>query len=399
MRNKENLCESIKRKIKNDLLKPTKLPKHMERLEKKYNISQNISSDIFGLKAPLDSYEDFVVFAIASEYMSERELSAYFTESEIKKYSGAKQEKESYKFPIKWKMIQVNEDQWIGTISTDELKRLEDAQLLNYNEKTQRTMRYKNGVFSIFINKHALLRIIESLKNKLFIPNTITLNIPAESEFDFNGDELIIYNTECLDILDGYHRYLGLSKMYHEDDDYNFTMELRVVSFSEEKAKQFIYQEDQKTKMKKVDSQSFNQGSYSNQLISMLNQTTLLREMFNHTGIIDPAIAAAVLSYTTFKNTKKIPRSMMLKLKEQYVTYFQELLDSDVTILDKKWDLRLIVSAFYIFSLEEKPDNLYESIIKLNGILCSDEYSYMFRGNNIFSQDINRTARIYREEV
>ncbi len=41
-------------------------------------------------------------------------------------------------------------------------------------------------------------------------------------------------------------------------------MEIRIVSFTEEKAKQFIYQKDQKTKMKQIDSAAMNQYSPAN---------------------------------------------------------------------------------------------------------------------------------------
>lgn len=43
-------------------------------------------------------------------------------------------------------------------------------------------------------------------------------------------------------------------------------MEIRIVSFTEEKAKQFIYQKEQKTKMKQIDSAAMNQYSPANPL-------------------------------------------------------------------------------------------------------------------------------------
>ena len=100
-----------------------------------------------------------------------------------------------------------------------------------------------------------------------------------------------------MDILDGYHRYIGVSQVIRENPDFDRPWELRLCTFTEEKAKQFIFQNNQKNKMKRVDSNSMNQYSPANSVVEKLNSnpTSNLRGIITKTGNIDPAFLAAVI--------------------------------------------------------------------------------------------------------
>ena len=100
-----------------------------------------------------------------------------------------------------------------------------------------------------------------------------------------------------MDILDGYHRYISMSEIVREDPTFDYPMMIQIVSFSEEKARQFIFQEDQKTQMKKVDSAAMNQYNPANTAVAKLNtdpNSNLRGEIVKTTGKIDPSFLAAL---------------------------------------------------------------------------------------------------------
>ena len=58
----------------------------------------------------------------------------FYTTQEIKHYSNSKYDVKKIKFPLIFKMIQVEDDQWIGKITVDMLMQLRKAQLINYTK-------------------------------------------------------------------------------------------------------------------------------------------------------------------------------------------------------------------------------------------------------------------------
>ena len=90
-------------------------------------------------------------------------------------------------------MIQVADDQWIGTLDVNTFFSFQNAGLINYNPNTQRSMtkvtRNGNDIYRITLNKSAVNSIKSDMLERIYIPDTITLNIPADDEFaDFYYD-------------------------------------------------------------------------------------------------------------------------------------------------------------------------------------------------------------------
>ena len=239
-------------------------------VKEKYNIPRGLTSDLICLRMSMSETTEFILFCILDAVIeatgATEHIEDYYTAQEIKKYSKSKYKVNKIKFPLRIKMIQIANDQWIGNIDNTLLMQLRAAQLINYNTNAQRTMtkiiRGDNEIYKITLNQKAVAAINENLKNGLFVPNTLTFNIPEDIESDFYYDndsmELVITKLEHVDIIDGYHRFIAACQASDEDSKFEFNWELRVVNFSDDKAKNFIYQEDQKTKLKKVDSNSMN---------------------------------------------------------------------------------------------------------------------------------------------
>ena len=129
-------------------------------------------------------------------------------------------------------------------------------------------------------------------------------------------------------------------------------MEIRIVSFTEEKAKQFIYQKDQKTKMKQIDSAAMNQHSPANTVVTQLNTnpTSNLRGMITKTGNIDPAFLAAIISFYYFNAPKKkYTVKETLDVTNDLQQKFNTLVTADTNWLDHEFterELQIIIFCF-----------------------------------------------------
>ena len=226
-------------------------------LDKEYNIPVSISADICSNRRDIGEFNDFICYAFLSQ-LKPKLIPDYFTDREINAFSVQKYEERKQLDKVEFhNMIRITDDQWIGSITVKQLMKLKDAQLIKYNENTQRTLqrvvRGENRYYKIFLDKTSVSEIKGAFENNAYIPDDITLNVPIEEdEYDPERLTITFKPPKMMDILDGYHRYIAISQAVRDNPDFDYTMEIRIVSFSEEKAKQFIYQKDQKTKMKKI---------------------------------------------------------------------------------------------------------------------------------------------------
>lgn len=278
----------------------------------------------------------------------------YFDNDEIQALKDYKYSQKKLKFPLKFDVIQITDTQWIGRITVKELMLL--APIIKYNENTQRKLVKKilSGeieTYSIFLNRKALTEITESYQNNSYIPNTITLNIPEEEEFKYENGKLIFKSLDSLDILDGYHRYVAMTNLYSLNNDFDYTMEIRWVNFNEDKAKQFIWQEDQKTKMTKLESNSYNQNNPGNQIITMLNQVTMLNGIIGKNCNINDAVASGFINSIWFNDSKrKYSRAEIIEIKKLIERKMIEVMDFNPNIFDHEWNKKQIGGLFVCIS-------------------------------------------------
>lgn len=369
-----------------------------------FNVPYSISNDIVTLRVNPIDYDDFVLFAVLATISDENIVKEYYTEAEIKKYSNQKYKDKKIKFPIKWKMIQVSDDQWIGSITVKELMQLRDARLINYNENTQRPLSRKtiNGeeVYRITINESAIAAIKDSYTNGTYISNTITLNVPEDAEMYYSDGEVVINQIESFDILDGYHRYLAMQRLFLENKSFDYTMEFRLVCFPEEKAKQFIWQEDQKTKMSKLDSDSMNQNNIANQIVNRLNQKSPFNGLINNNkSIIDAgSFSYFINQYLCGDISKKQERKEMIAISNRVYDSLLLLVDNSPSLIDKRWDLLYLVSAIHAISLQVPNNEYVKTVDKLYKIFTDPENEIIvrnFRNKNMGKIDINRINNLY----
>lgn len=402
------LENAIQKALKKSATNKLEISDRINYLINKFGIDEKTSGDLVLLRKPLSSISDRMLFMLAT-LVAKSSVNHYFTSKEIREYSakiGTGKEKVNI-FPIKWNMIKVSDDQFIGSISVQELMQLRDSQLINYNENAQRVMTQKvhgnDIIYQITVNKNAVAGIRKSFKDNTFIPNTITLNIPLEVDFRYEDGELIIDKIDHFDILDGYHRYLAISEEYNINHEFDYQMELRVFSVSDSKARQFIWQEDQKTKMKKMDSEMFNQNSFANQLVQILNETPLLKGIFSQGGYIDPALAGRMLSITLFGDkNKKYTRKDLIDEKKYLYNCFNELSAENEDVLTNKWDNNYTVAFFFAVwkakNNKEREVDIVKTTEKIYEMSKTQEFKYLFSNISFQKRDLSRLNKVMEEK-
>ena len=371
----------------------------------KYDIPKVLMSDIITRRIGLSELSEFVLFiTLDALYNNVKNgkvsLNVYYTEQEIKFYSESKYIVDKIKFPLVFKMIQITDDQWIGKITVDTLMKLRKAQIINYNINTQRTMqkivRGDKETYKISLNKKAVNEIKEAYEKDEFIPNTLTLNIPLETEsnfyYDENNSQLVIKSLERFDITDGYHRYIGACQARDINPKFNYPMEIRIVNWHEDKAKQFTFQEDQKTKMTKIESNAMNMNNAANITVTRLNENIRcnFKGLINRNeGIISFAELAQLVDYFYFKGTgKKQHNTIMLNALKELTENFNMLSEYDTSYLEKRINYKSLLAIMFCFNYYKDKDKIEmcESINKLvKAINNSDDKRFSIKTpkNNI----------------
>lgn len=326
-----------------------------------HNVTSGTMMDLIADRTELREASEFLLFVLAEEIdkvNGTNELPKYFTEIEIKGYSKQRLEVEKV-FPLKLHCIRVSTDQYIGATDIDFLMKLRKAQLINYNENAQRTMqrvvRGDKSFYRITLNMGAVKAIQKSLHEGRYIPNTITLNIPedvnSEYYFDEDSSTLVINSLEHFDISDGYHRFMAMCREKDSNPDFDYPVELRIITFSDDKVKQFIFQEDQKTKMRKIDSDSMNMSNQANILVERLNTDSkfdLVGKIQRNGGSINFSELASIIGYQYFKGKKKnVDTRELVETKNQIRDSFNRFLEMDTANLDKTYDFRDLYVIIY----------------------------------------------------
>lgn len=375
----------VERKQLNDELK-TQLKKFYdtneirliaENVNATHNIPEEIVYDLINGNIEPKQLSDFEVFCIY-ETILPKLITEYYTSTEIEKYSKFQYKVNEIQLPIKISAMKVNDEQWITASDSNFLMLLKEKGLLIYNTNTQRTMtRYTNSsteTYVITLNKQAVKQIKNLIQDGSYIPNVITLNIPEDSDFEYKDGQLVINDISGFDIIDGYHRFVAMSQVHDVDPDFNYPIELRLVSFSESKARQFIYQEDQKTQMSKIDSESFNQNNNANIIVKKLNDDIdfNLYKKVDKSQIIDEAFLSD--SINKIYNVKNLTRPELLKIKNEIKNGINTITESNLSLLNKKWNYEYTFIIITLIKLNK--------IDKLDKVLIGIK-DYVFNRNSI----------------
>ena len=142
MMNRDGLVDYLT----NQFQKPMDYREKCSELYAKYHIPEGMSSDALTMRKDLGEYSNYILFCLLS-VTNPKKVKDYFADVEINAFSVTKyEEDDKIELPILIKnMVEVSPDQFIGSGTMQWLMKLGDAQFVNYNAATQRTLkRYCN---------------------------------------------------------------------------------------------------------------------------------------------------------------------------------------------------------------------------------------------------------------
>ena len=335
------------------------------RVYERFKIPTGEFVDLISGRKDLSEASEFYLFCmiymidLLEETLDHKE---FFTDREISLYlqSEVQDELKDF-FPIVFDCTQTAPDQWVGSTNVSFLMKLRRLQLVRYNPETQRTMnkvvRGDKEVFKIAIDKLTAERIAQSFEDETYIPDTITLNILPDCDADFYYDakkkELVINSIDHFDMIDGFHRYFAMGFIEDKRENFEYPMELRITNFSTTKAKQFIWQQDQKTKMRRIDSESMNMNNPAVVLLETLNQDVIspTKGMFKRNGgQVNIGEFAKILDFFFFRDKPKSKhRAEIIKVKKFVNNMFDRLFEYDTNYAEKTYsfmELLYLTRAF-----------------------------------------------------
>ena len=369
---REEMKRILESSIEKIIDKPDKQREASITLYKEFNIPIRLSGEILGFTKEIEELGDrgiYLCYCILKT-IDKGKVNKIFTDIEIKTFDNEKYPDDKITFPLKFNCFPVSDDQWIGIITGKELIGLGRNDLIRYEKDTQRVMkriiRGENIFYRISLVKKAVKEIKELLSRNKYVPNTITLNIPLESiensdfYYDDEGKELVIKHIEAFNIIDGYHRYRALSDLINEDETFDYGLELRITNFDVDKANLFIWQEDQKNRMAKVDSDSYNTNSLANRIVKRLNDhtTSLLNgQVYRNGGIVDPSDILPCIEYLYLKEKYENESQALVLISTTIIKRLNEVIENDYSIIQKKLEFPDVAILMYLVSKEDIPAN------------------------------------------
>ena len=374
LKEKKELVEYLRSKCNSLVFNPEKLNTIITEIEAENNVPTGIMMDIIAGRTNMEEDNEFLLFLICNKIKPEK-AAEFFTENEISFYQSQQYERDEFEFPLDITCIQVAPDQWIGAADVNFLIELRKAQLINYNANAQRTMqrivRGNKETYKIALNAKALKEIKASLEQGSFIPNTITLNMPETTDwtYDAKRNVLTINRLPAFDISDGYHRYIAMCQLKEVNGEFNYPIELRIVSFSDDKVKQFIYQEDQKTKMRKIDSASMNMSSPANIVLERLNTDTMFDlkgKVLRNSGQINFGYASNIVEFLFFKGIKTAPMNEIVAVKDQLKNGINTFIEAYPEWFEKRFDFKETLILIYGVTQGWMPEVINEKINKID---------------------------------
>lgn len=277
---REELVKEIQDYFSKIYFESDKITALAKKLRKKYNVDPGEVPTFVTNSDAIAEVADYILYQYADCIFSAGWDKKYFSPIEIKDYSKSGNINSKSNYPIEFEnVIQVNDDQFITTISASKLFELYNKQIIIYNALTQRApkvyMRDGKETYKIYVNESSVNSIKSLLLRELFIPNDLTLNIRPEDMdniFYDRANATITIKDGTLDILDGYHRYQAIIRTILENPQFDINFILNITIFDQDKAQRFIAQQDKKNKIRSSYAKSLDNSRYETIIVKKLNE-------------------------------------------------------------------------------------------------------------------------------
>ena len=371
-------------------------------LMEKYNIPIAMSSDIISQRKDLSEFNIFVLYAV-TDIIKPEKITEFYSQQEIEMFEGKKYVSTTMQFPIKLHLIKITDDQFIGKTTAQFLMGLREQQLINYNADTQRALRIMlqggTKILRPYIHTGTVTEIDSCFAEGTFIPNMLTLNINLDDEnaeyiYDDNTEVLKINHLTAFDIVDGYHRYLGMSRNYDRDNNWDYPMMLQITTFSVGKAKQFIFQENHKTKMREIDASTYDQYNAGNIIVTRLNndpECNLNGNIDRSSGIVNPGILSQTINRLYFPTRNKAKRKDIISTTKELKAKINRFTEDADEYLDKEWSIYETLIIMYGLYTE----NSTEQIIKAINKISEEDIDVLNRIKDLNNKVVNIIKEVY----
>lgn len=407
----QNLAKDIGKYFKKLLYDDERRSNYLKTVYEKFNMPTGEIQGYIGGQFVLNNATPLKLYMMTygiDEIFNTKLVKKSFTQSEIDYFSKEKIKSNKIKFPIVIKCFQVSNEQWIGVCTAQFLMQLRESQLINYNKNAQRVMKkvIRNGNyhFKIDLNESSVNAIKESFESNVYIPDVITLNMPEyETDYIYNEEksELIIKSISMFDMADGFHRYSALCRLYDADNTFDYPMELQILNYPDDKVRQFIFQQDQKNRMRKIDSDSMNMNNPVNKVIERLNSDSkfyLSGCISRNEGKINYAELAQCVDYFFYRNgnpnykSKEYGLNFIINTEPIIRNKLNDVIQNNQELIKSNIDFRALMIIFYCITKYEIEDACNH--IK-NGLANIDKLD-----NNVFSSKKPRKGMLkYIEQI
>lgn len=340
----------------------------------RFNIPTDISEGMATFRKHIAEFTTFEAFC-ALFVLNKGKLSNYFTEKEINLLSEEKFETETINMPIEIPdLVRITDDQFCGRTSLQWIMKLKRAGLINYDPNEQRALKRikygKTEIWRPWVSTKNVREIRESMLSGMYIPDPITLNMPEGSSYHYENGVLTVDSLAngMFNLDDGYHRYLAMSQIYDFDKGFDYPMEIRFVGFDNAKANRFIFQQDQKTPMKKIISDSYDPNSAANRIVQKLNEDPMFNlqgKISRNNAIIDGPTLAKVIAQFYPYNKQTDTNIYVVDTKRELAKKFNAISDADDRYMTQKYSVRDLIIILYVFSTSIEPKDYLDTIYYL----------------------------------
>ena len=231
-----------------------------------------------------------------TEELNKLNIDIYFTEKEkidfSKKIDRQLQEEDIIIKAGNW--MRVEDDQYVIKIYPDDLlKTYINKNKINYNPETQRDLSIKETktgkIKTITFDSRAFNDIYNSMKNNLYISDTLALNINPDFNIPpkiVNGD-IVISKDSKIDCIDGYHRLRAAITTKMSNPNWNKPLVFFLFICDVDKAVQYILQQDEKIHLSDEQTTRVDNIDAANFIIKKINTSNLyLRNTIDDTKAI-----------------------------------------------------------------------------------------------------------------
>lgn len=288
------------------------------------------------------------------------------------------------------------DQQWITVLPNQEIGKMYHMGVLNYNYATQRKAKiskYRGKITpQASVNMKNVREIQKCIVDGTFYPNTITLNIMANGEESFVYDEkhkkLTIYlDTTQIDVIDGYHRTLGIYRAWKKNNNIEGHMIINIKHLTVKDARNFIAQEAKGNFNNSQDSIYYDSNGVISKIISEINKNKDEENIFKNRILMGNSNGESIVYYDTFASVLKAAWYELIKNASK-----MEILEVSEYICD-----------FYIITYGIIKDKFkVETIDELKGTMALDQMllsGWLYVAKKLYVSDGNHIGKDTREKI